>query len=279
MQYRTNRRVVAAALISTAVTTLAACGPADTGADSKSSAGADSAGSSTLNPEDSFSGLTGAQISDKSLDAFRSATSVRLTGDAPNPRGSGTFTLDIALDIAGSCRGTITMPGAGTLNVIKGRGAYFVQGDETFWRTSMAAAVKNKPNAQKADAFLKKVKGRWIKMNKKTAKAFASSPMCDLAAMTKQFKSHSPESTERGADVTRDGRKLAVIYERDGYQVTTSYISQGDQPYPVEITATGGSAPMDVKLTDYGKPVDTTPPPADQIISPEELGLTPSRRA
>ncbi|MFJ5933951.1 hypothetical protein [Streptomyces sp. NPDC093071] len=67
MKYCGNRRVVAAILISTAVTTLAACGPADTGADSKSSADAGGPGPSTPGPEDSFDGLSGPQIGDKAM--------------------------------------------------------------------------------------------------------------------------------------------------------------------------------------------------------------------
>ncbi|MFJ3786909.1 hypothetical protein [Streptomyces sp. NPDC090093] len=280
MKYRTNRRVVAAVLISTAVTTLAACGPAGTGADSKSSADAGGPSPSTPGPGDSFDSLSGPQISEKIKSALRRTTSVRLTGDLPQPGtgAGGTFTVDITMDTTGACRGTIAMPGAGVLNLIKGRGNYFVQGDERYWRTSLAAG-KNKPSAQKVDAFLPKVKDRWLKVNEKTAKAFASSSMCDLSAITKQIERSSPGDVERGADVTRDGQELAVIYDRSGNEVTTAYVSKGARPYLVELTSTGGTAPVNVKFTDYGKPVDTTPPPAAQIITPEKLGLVPNRRA
>ncbi|MFJ5139021.1 hypothetical protein [Streptomyces sp. NPDC088707] len=278
MKYRINRRVVAAMLMSTTATTLAACGPAGSDADSKSSVDADSVSPGAANPEDSFGGLTGAQISDRSKDALRRATSLRVSGDMPNPRTGGTVTLDIVLDTTGSCRGAVTMPGAGTLNVIRGPEAYFIQGDEGYWRMAVATAAKNRPDAQ-VNAFLKAVKGRWIKASENTAETSLPSKMCDLAAMTNQFGADLSKATERGADVTRDGQKLAVIFNRDGNEVVTTYISKGIRPYPVEITATGGRASMDVKFTDYGKPVDTTPPPADQIIDSGKAGLPPNRRS
>ncbi|MFF5393318.1 hypothetical protein ACFY5H_34290 [Streptomyces sp. NPDC013012] len=274
MNHHTNRRVVTAVLISAVTAALAACGPVGSETSSKNSAGLGS-GPTAVDTKDPFGGLTGAQISDKSKTALQGATSIRFTGDAPNPLSTGTFALDIAMDVTGSCRGTVTIPGRGTLKVIKGRDLVHVQGDERYWRASLATA-KKKPDSRKADAFLEAVQGRWLKMSANTAKGFGISSMCDLSTMTKQFKGDSPETTKRGADVTRNGQRLAVVYDRDGHEVVTTYISKNSRPYPVEITVTGGNAPAALKLTDYDKPIDTTPPPADQTITPEDLGLTAS---
>ncbi|GAA3399264.1 hypothetical protein [Streptomyces roseoviridis] len=265
MNHRTMRRASAAALIAATVTSAAACGP--TGGD----AGAQNTPStspSPAKPKDAFEGLTGAQISDKAKTALKSATSLRVTGDAPDGEGR-TLVIDMAMDTAGSCRGTITQPDAGVIEIIKNRSSVFMKGDEAFWRASIASD-KNL-NAKQADAVLEIVKGRWMKVDKKTARAMIRKDMCDLSAVADELKGDSPTTTSRGADITRAGQALAVVYDRDGDSVTTVHVTKTGKPYPVEIINTGGTDAGSLKFTDFDKPVDTTPPPADQILDPRKL--------
>ncbi|MFF5977018.1 hypothetical protein ACFY7C_36540 [Streptomyces sp. NPDC012769] len=266
MNHRTIRRAAAAALITaTITTTAAACGPADTDAGAKNTPS-----TSPAKPKDAFDGLTGAQISDKAKTALKSVTSLRVTGDAPDGSGS-TITVNMAMDTKGSCRGTITQPGAGVIDIIKNRSSIFMKGDETFWRASLASD-KKKLTAKQTDAVLELVKGRWMKVDKKTAKAMTRKDMCDLSTLADELKGDSPADTSRGADITRAGQPLAVIYDRgDADTVTTVHVAKTGKPYPVEIINTGGTDAGSLKFTDFNKPVDTTPPPADQILDPKKL--------
>ena len=266
MNHHTNRRTAAAALMAAAITTIAACGPAATDAGAKNT---QSASPSPAKPKDAFDGLTGAQISDKARTALQSVTSLRITGDAPDGRGHA-LTLDIALDTAGSCRGTITQPQAGTMEMIKNHRTIFMKGDEKFWRASLASGTK-KLTARQADAFVELVKGRWMKVDKKAARAMTRADMCDLSTLADKLKGDSATSTTRGADITRAGQVFAVIFDRDGNEVTTVHVAKTGKPYPVEITKTGGTDAGSIKLTDFDKPVDTTPPPADQVLDTNKL--------
>ncbi|MFD5326906.1 hypothetical protein [Streptomyces sp. NPDC127092] len=268
MKHRNHRRAAAAALMAASVISIASCGPAATDSGATNTR---SASPSPTKPKDAFDGLTGPQISAKAKTALKDATSLRVTGDAPDGRG-GTISIDMAMDTKGSCRGTIVQQHAGTIEMIKHRSTVFMKGDEKFWRASLAAG-KKKPTARQADAFVEIVKGRWMKVDKKTARAMTRKDMCDLGTLADKLgdDSATDTTTTRGADVTRAGQALAVIYDRDGNEVTTIHVAKTGKPYPVEITHTGGTEPGSLKLTDFDKPVDTTPPPADQVIDTNKL--------
>jgi hypothetical protein len=240
----------------------AACGPAGSDAGAKNTP-------SPAEPKDAFDGLSGAQISDKAKTALKSVTSLRVTGDAPDGSG-GIVTVDMAMDTKGACRGTITQPGVGVIEIIKNRSSIFMKGDEAFWRASLAS--DEKLTAKQADAVFEVVKGRWMKVDKKTSKAMIRKDMCDLSAVADELKGDSPATTSRGADITRAGQPLAVVYDRgDADTVTTIHVAKTGTPYPVEIINTGGTDAGSLKFTDFNKPVDTTPPPADQILDPNKL--------
>ncbi|MFI8963067.1 hypothetical protein ACIGO8_13195 [Streptomyces sp. NPDC053493] len=266
MNHRTNRRVAAAALIAAVITTAAACGPdaTDTGAKNTS------ASPSPAKSKDAFDGLSGPEISEKAKAAVKGVTSLRVVGDAPDGRG-GTISMDLALDTRGSCRGTITQPRIGTIEMIKNRRTVFIKGDEKFWRASLASA-KRKPTAQQADAFVELVKGRWMKADSKAAAAMTRKDVCDLSALADKLGNDSTDtSTTRDADIIRAGQALAVIYDRDGSEVTTIHVAKTGKPYPVEISNTGSADAGTLKFSDFNKPVDTTPPPADQILDTRKL--------
>ncbi|MER7521038.1 hypothetical protein [Streptomyces sp. NPDC126499] len=266
MNHRTHRRVAAAALIATAITAATACGPAGTDAGAKNTAGASP---SPAKPKDAFDGLTGTQISDKAKTALQGVTSLRLTGDAPDDSG-GTLIMDIAMDTKGSCRATITQPTGGVIQLIKNRGTIVMKGDEKFWRTSLASGEKEL-TAKQTDAFLELVKGRWMKVDKKTSKAMIRKDMCDLSTLSDELKQDSGSTMSRGADITRAGQSLAVIYDRDGDEVSTVHVAKTGKPYPVEIINTGGTDAGTIKLSEFDKPVDATLPPADQILDTNKL--------
>ncbi|MEV4947878.1 hypothetical protein [Streptomyces sp. NPDC053755] len=265
MNYQTTHRAAAAALVVAAVTMIGACGPAADDAGAKS---AQSAGPSPVEAKDAFDGLTGPQISDRARAAIKSVTSMRVVGDAPDGDG-GTLAVNMAMDAKGSCRGTISRAQAGTVEVIKTGDVVFMKGDEEFWRESLATM---KRSAKQTDATVEIIKGRWMKVDQKTATAMARGDMCDLEAISNKLgEGSSVETTTRGADVTHAGQALAVVYDRDGYEVTTVHVAKTGKPYPVEIATTGGTEAGSIKLSEFDKPVDTTPPPADQILDPSKL--------
>ncbi|WP_234426052.1 hypothetical protein [Streptomyces kebangsaanensis] len=67
------------------------------------------------------------------------------------------------------------------------------------------------------------------------------------------------------------GRPVAVLAEKTTTETTTVYIAKEGKPYLLRGTVAGGNESVDLTFTDHNKPVDTTPPPADQILDPTTL--------
>lgn len=264
--HATGRRAAATALlISTAMITGTACGPSttDTGAQRPQSASP-----SPAKPKDAFDGLSGEQISERARTALGGAKSLRFTGSGPDDQGRS-YTMDISMDQTGSCRGTITQPDGGALKLIKKDSSVYLNGDEKFWRSSLAAAKK--ATTRQVDTIVKTIKGRWMKVDKKTARAMTRQDFCDLGTLAKKIEGDSA-AMERGADIERAGRPLAVVYNREGTEVTTVHVAKTGEPYPVEISTTGGGElPSSIVLSEFDKPVDTSPPAGDQLLDMNKL--------
>ncbi|MFI8293479.1 hypothetical protein ACIGBL_30515 [Streptomyces sp. NPDC085614] len=264
--HTTGRRAAATALlITTAVITGTACGPSttDTGAQPTRSGSP-----SPTKPKDAFDGLSGEQISDKARTALGNARSLRFTGSGPDGQGH-IYTMDISMDRTGSCRGKITQPDGSALKLIKKTSSVYLNGDEKFWRASLASSKK--ATSRQVDTIVKAIKGRWIKVDKKTAKAMTRQDFCELSTLVEKIEGDSG-AMERGADIERAGRPVAVVYSREGTEVTTVHVAKTGEPYPVEISTTGGGElPSSIVLSEFDEPVDASPPAADQLLDMNKL--------
>ncbi|MFJ3906305.1 hypothetical protein [Streptomyces sp. NPDC090025] len=264
---RTTTATTTAALLIAAVTAVATgCGPdkADTGSKSKDA---------TARPGDGLAGMTAEQLDRRARDVTASATSMRVKGDVVI--GGRSMEMDLALDRHGSCRGSITLGGGGTLDLIKkGDDLIYMKGDERFWRGSVAASQKGNPGRRVSPERVEKgialFKNRWVKADRRMANGMGAN-LCNLKKMTGMLGDEATGGVTRGADTTEGGQPVAVLYQRKDDIVSTIHVAGKGKPYLVRITAEGGSAPGDLYFTEYGKPVDTTPPPADQILSPAEI--------
>ncbi|MEV5975159.1 hypothetical protein [Streptomyces sp. NPDC051921] len=275
MKHRiTTDRTIWATLASAAVVAAATgCGPTTTDAGAKDTK---ATSPSPAKPKDAFDSLTGSQISSKALAALKSASSMRVSGTVPaDDKTNQSMQVNVAMDTQGSCRGSLTLPGTVSLELLrKGKGAFYIKGNEKFWRAMLTELAKDGEGLtrKQANAAVDMLKSRWVKADEKSAKDLTATNFCDMDKL-QDLGGHS--DVTRGADVVVAGRPVAVIYDREDWRVTTVHVAKTGKPYPVQITTTDSSSAAPdtlVKFSEFNKPVDTTLPPADQIIDANNLG-------
>ncbi|MEU1849528.1 hypothetical protein ABZ499_09695 [Streptomyces sp. NPDC019990] len=255
MNHILNR--AATALLCAAITGIAAgCGSGSTEAGAKSSA-------SPTKAKHPFDTMTPEQIDTQAREAVRNATSMRLTGKGSSDGRQ--VEVDLAMDIRGSCNGTLGISGR-TMRIVKKGSLVHVKAGEDFWRATFSRGMA----AEQAEEMVALFKGRWIKPPRGVSKTLGR--MCDgLDDLIDALGPVSDGGSTREADATVGGRPVAVLAERDTTETTTLYIAKEGKPYLLRGTVAGGDEPVDLTFTDHNKPVDTTPPSPDQVLDPTTL--------
>lgn len=246
----------ATALLCAATAIITGCSPDGTEAGAKSTASA----TKTKHP---FDTMTPEQIDNQAREAVKNTTSMRLTGKA-NSDGRQ-VEVDLAMDVRGSCNGTVGNS-LGTMHIIKKGSLVHVKAEEDFWRATFSRGM----TAEQAEEMVALFKGRWIKPPRMMSETLGR--ICGgLDVLIEALSPVSEGNSTREADATVGGRPVAVLAARTTTETTTVYIAKEGKPYLLRGTVAGGDEPMDLTFTDHDKPVDTTPPPPDQILDPTKL--------
>lgn len=249
-----NRTAIALLCATTVIIT--GCSPDRTEAGAKNTAPAPK----TKHP---FDTMTPEQINDQARKAVKNTTSVRLTGQA-NSDGRQ-VAVDLAVDVRGSCNGTVG-GSLGTMHILKKGSLVYVKAEEDFWRATFSREM----TAEQTEEMVAHFTGRWIKPPKTMSEHYGR--ICDgFDPLIEAPSPVSGKNSTREADATVGGRPVAVLAEWSMTETTTVYIAKEGKPYLLRGTVTGGDEPMDLTFTDHNKPVDTTPPPPDQILDPTTL--------
>ncbi|MFJ5779111.1 hypothetical protein [Streptomyces sp. NPDC093094] len=253
--------LAATALCAVVVTVVTGCGPDGTAADEK---GASPTGGGTAEPSLPFDAMTAAQIDEEARKAMKDASSMRWTGQLS---GDGRqVRVDMATDVDGSCNGTFDGGSTGPVHIIRKGELVHIEAAEDFWRTTFSRGT----TAEEAEELVARFEGHWIKPPRSMAKMWGG--LCDVFHTRLQALDGASGGTlTRQADTTVDGRPVAVLAERTSTDTTTVYIAKEGRPYPLRITVTGGDEAMDLTFTDHGEPVDTTPPPPEQVLDTSAL--------
>ncbi|MEV0175479.1 hypothetical protein AB0I00_30750 [Streptomyces sp. NPDC050803] len=249
------------ALLCATTAIITGCGPGGAGTGAKDTAPATE---STTEPKHPFDTMTPQQIDNQARQALKDATSMRWTGRF-NSDGRQ-MDVDLAMDIHGSCNGTIDADSMGTMHIIRKGPLVHVKAEEDFWRASFSRGM----TAEQTEEMVTLFTGRWVKPPKMMSQVLGR--MCEgFDAQIETLSLVSDSNPTREADTTVNGRPVAVLAERTPTETTTVYVAKKGKPYALRISVTGGNEPIDVTITDHGKPVDTTPPPPDQVLDPTKL--------
>ncbi|MFH8723951.1 hypothetical protein [Streptomyces termitum] len=220
---------------------------------------------------DPFEGLTAAQIADRAVIATRAADSLRMTGRIVTD--GQTLRVDFSVDSRGSCKGLIQV-GGGTAELRRLDGIVYMKGDSAFWRSSMAS--QGVPEAQIAPT-VELVRGRWIKIAPGQAGSDDLSGVCDIGSLLTGLDRDraARRGLTRGPDDEIAGTPVAtLVAHRPGAVTTTLSVAAEGTPYLLRIVRTGGSEPGSLALSDFGRPVKVTAPPADQTLDLSRLDDT-----
>ncbi|MPY54564.1 hypothetical protein [Streptomyces acidicola] len=250
------RRITLAALCiaAAATATLTGCLPGTDKADSQSTAGSQSKADSK--PKEPFAGLAGGEIAERAMEATRSASSLRLTGEMQDDQSDGTIQMDIALSKKGECAGTMSLDSEGKLELIKTGDTLYMKYDEDFLR---AQGTEETDSEAEVDAVVDMLAGKWTKMSTTGSDADDLTDLCDLDSALSEFE-NIDSNAERGETTTVDGTPAIVLNEREGKDRSTVYVATEGKPYLLRAVSKSAKDPGDITLSDYNKPVPAEAP-------------------
>ncbi|GGY99698.1 hypothetical protein [Streptomyces poonensis] len=256
MKHHITHRAATALLCAATTVIITGCSPDGTEADTESTA-------STARTTHPFDSMTPEQIGNQASDAVKNVTSMRVTGKASSDGRQ--VEVDLTMDVRGSCNGTIGTS-QGTVQIIKSDSLVYAKAKEDFWRATFNRGMA----AEQAEEMVALFTGRWIKPPKMMSETLGR--ICDgFDTLIETMSPAYDGNATREADATVGGRPAAVLTERTTTETTTVYIAKEGKPYLLRTKVAGGNEPGDLTFTDHDKPVDTTPPPADQILDPTTL--------
>ncbi|RKN41240.1 hypothetical protein D7294_16060 [Streptomyces hoynatensis] len=249
---------------------LTACGSDDDsssqGADGqKNSEGATGSGGASGEGEDAAAGdslasLPPEEIADRAQHALQSATSVRMRtlGD-PAVTGMG---LDLHMDQEGSCAGSVTQGGAGTVELlVRADDEVWMKPDTQFWQSQLAVANPS---------VLNLLDGVYLYGHTSDPEMSQLAGVCSLAAMQEDMGSDdgSGAPDEVGPETEYNGVPVVTLSGPDdeGNPVTMLIATEGE-PYPLLVRTTEGGTETEIELSQYNEPVEFQEPPADQILN------------
>jgi hypothetical protein len=220
-------------------------------------------GAHTARADDSIDTLSARQIADRSRDALLSARSMHLRTRSDPGNGSAPTTLDLTVDRAGNCTGSVGLGGKqGSVRIVKRGNTVWVKPDADFWKNRT-------PGVGSALAAI--LAGRYVKGSASDPRLSNLASACDLDTFQKVVSDNA--STDKGT--LRKGRKTTLagtpvvpLVRTWHGQKLTMYVAATGKPYPLRMDATGGSPKTDatVSLSAFDKPVPTTTPSPDETV-------------
>lgn len=200
------------------------------------------------------------EIEQAAKESLAGLDSVHLLGEVTN--GGQQLQLDLALDTAGACTGSIALGDSGAAEIRgAGDGAYYMKPDEQFWTTFAGSS---------AGQVMALVGDRWVEVPPE-AGDFAE--FCDLDALLAEVEG-SEDSENLAVDGVEevDGRATVVLRTTtEGGDPQTLYVATEEPHHPLRIVVTEGDEPGQFTLSDFDVPVEVTTPSGDEVVDLAEL--------
>lgn len=220
---------------------------------------------------------TARQLADQARDNLLDAESVHLR---LTDRGTGATTgktqptaMDLALDQDGNCTGWMRMgSGGGSVEIVKRGDEVWMKPDRTFWK----AQVPGSQGEAVADLF----DDRYIHGSTDDAMLKGMADTCDLDSFQKDLAGDESDRTEltKGEETTVDGTKVIPLSGTQDGKRAVLYVTSDSPHRLVKAIQRGAGTDLTLTFRDYGKPVPTATPSADDSVDvgklQEELGTT-----
>ncbi|WP_250300477.1 hypothetical protein OG204_03565 [Streptomyces sp. NBC_01387] len=222
------------------------------------------AAGSSASADSGTGSLSAQQIGQKAHDALFSSTSLHLKVQGSFDESGNASSIDLTLDKQANCKGSVSVGGQGSIQIVKRGNSVWIKPDATFWKNQV-------PGGNATSAVLH---GRYLGGSAKESPLEDIAQVCDLNAFlsaTKDDTGDSPNALTKGKETTVDG--VAVIplsSERNGRKEIL-YVAAHGKAYPVRLSVQGNTAHATVGFSDFDKPVPTSTPTPDQTVDLSKL--------
>ncbi|MFI6647670.1 hypothetical protein ACIBI8_08545 [Streptomyces sp. NPDC050529] len=222
-------------------------------------------GSGVAHAED-IDHLTAQQIADRSRDALLGAESVHLSTKGDLGKGSTPMSLELTLDRAGNCNGSVDLGNSqGSALIVKRGDDIWIKPDADFWKNQV-------PNG--GSTFAAILGNRYMRGSADDPRLSAVTRTCDLDTFQKLVSDNANNNTgtlNKGAKTTLgDASVIPLTRMRDGTTLTLDVAATG-KPYPLRLTIKGNGADAVVGFSAFDEPVPRTTPPPDETFDVSAL--------
>ncbi|MEU5163230.1 hypothetical protein AB0G74_26985 [Streptomyces sp. NPDC020875] len=163
------------------------------------------------------------------------------------------------------CRAEVTSGRGGEVRVIRtADGTAYIQVDEAQIRSGGG----NRPR-QRVEADVRLFAGRWLKADPSAPMTRQIVQYCDIRKLIPADHTEIEEVDLTGT-VTGDGRRIRFAAKEDGVMMRV-FVNRGENPTVHKIEQIGGERPMSAVFSDFGEPIQVGHPPADEVLTPDEI--------
>ncbi|KOG34058.1 lipoprotein [Streptomyces resistomycificus] len=194
---------------------------------------------------------------------------LKLTDRGADARTSGTqpTSMDLSLDQAGDCVGTMRMGSdGGSVEIVKQGDEVWMKPDTAFWKAQVPGS--------EGDAVAKLFGNRYIHGSTDDAMLKGMADICDLTAFQKDVDTAGPSGDTpltKGEETTVDDTRVIPLKGSEDGMRTTLYVTSDAPHRLVSATQKGAGTDMTLAFTDYDKPVPTKTPPAEDSVEVGKL--------
>ncbi|MFF7274498.1 hypothetical protein [Streptomyces griseorubiginosus] len=210
------------------------------------------------------------ELADQAKKNLLDAESVRLrlTDRSAGTRTSRTqpVSMDLALDQDGNCAGTMRMgSGGGSVEIVKRGAEVWMKPDIAFWKAQV-------PGGQ-GDAVAELLKNRYLHGSTRDAMLKGLADTCDLTSFQKDVTADSSDAERltKGAETKVDGTDVIPLKGTSEGKRVVLYVTSDTPHRLVRATQKGDGTDMTLSFSDYGRPVPSKTPSADESVDVNRL--------
>ena len=210
------------------------------------------------------------ELADQAKKNLLDAESVRLK---LTDRSAGTRTaktqpvsMDLALDRDGNCAGTMRMgAGGGSVEIVKRGAEVWMKPDTAFWKAQVPGG--------EGDAVAELLKNRYLHGSTRDAMLKGMADTCDLTSFQKDVTADSSDAERltKGAETEVDGTDVIPLKGMSEGKRVVLYVTSDTPHRLVRATQKGGGTDMALSFSDYGEPVPSKTPSADESVDVNRL--------
>lgn len=198
------------------------------------------------------------EIQAASLEDMKALDSMRLDGSVNS--GGQEISLDIALNTAGDCTGTIGVD-EGTAELVKEGDTAWFRPDEAFWRAQGGPA---------AQQIIDLVGDKWVVLPADQQQQFAG--FCDLDELLAEIEDDdNPDGKVEGTEDVDGQEAVRVSSTNDEGDPTQVWVATEDPHYILKAEVTGGEEPGSFTFSDFNEDINLQAPAEEDTIDFSEL--------